>query len=325
MIVGNELRAWAADRERQRRSNASMKRFAARWNSGAVHDRFTAELAKVSAKSAEAVAEAVRSLFADDQWVDSLIGSLASAMRRDPYFEPPFGTINSDIHSGLLVFQDDAVAIAACVSRVGQLAAKKNAKRGATSIGFTGQIGIIKFVKSGGARLSFWEAPPITGDFTAASSGQCIRTGTRSIEDGEILAIDGRFQAYVIEHATSNLVMLQASITRDQAPLTVEYDSRTHQYVGCSATDDTASRIQMITTLIRKLGSDHAFEAVAALLDHDEFFVRWHVMRELLGIDAAAALPHLRRMAGADPHPDARRAARQVLDRMAGHDLLKAA
>ena len=46
--------------------------------------------------------------------------------------------------------------------------------------------------------------------------------------------------------------------------------------------------------------------------------MRWHVMRELLGIDAEAALPHLKRMAARDPHPDVRRAARSVLDRLAG-------
>jgi hypothetical protein len=39
-------------------------------------------------------------------------------------------------------------------------------------------------------------------------------------------------------------------------------------------------------------------------------------MKELLGIDAGAALPHLRRMAAHDPHPDTRRAARSVLDRL---------
>ena len=57
-------------------------------------------------------------------------------------------------------------------------------------------------------------------------------------------------------------------------------------------------------------------QAIAAFLDHPSFFVRWHVMRELLGLDAAAALPQLKRMAARDPHPEARRAARTVLDRL---------
>jgi HEAT repeat protein len=112
------------------------------------------------------------------------------------------------------------------------------------------------------------------------------------------------------------MVLLQATIATDQAPLAVEYDSATGEYVGCSATGDTSSRIQMITTLLRKLDHQPAFAAIAAFLDHPDFFVRWHVMKELLGLDAEAALPHLRRMAATDPHPEPRRAARAVLDRI---------
>ena len=175
-------------------------------------------------------------------------------------------------------------------------------------------------MRAGGARLSFWEAPRITAAFTAAEAGHCVRTGERDIGDGEILVVDGRCQSYVIERLRGSLVLLQAQIALDQAPFSVEYDSASGAFVGCSATDDTSSRIQMVTTLLRKLGRDDAFPAVAALLDHEDFFVRWHVMKELLGLDPAAALPHLRRMAAGDPHPEPRRAARAVLDRLEASD-----
>ena len=81
----------------------------------------------------------------------------------------------------------------------------------------------------------------------------------------------------------------------------------------------------MITTLLRKLACEGAFESVAAFLDYPDFFVRWHVMKELLGIDAEAALPHLRRMAARDPHFDVRRTACAVLDRLARPHQSKAA
>jgi hypothetical protein len=184
---------------------------------------------------------------------------------------------------------------------------------------------VLKFVKAGGARISLWEAPPITAAFTAADAGQCARTGELRLADGDILTIDGRHQGYVIEQARANLLVLQAEISLDAGPLSVEYDSATLSYVGCSATSDGASRIQMITTLLRRLGGDAAFPAVAAFLDHPDFFVRWHVMRELLGIDAEAALPHLKRMAARDPHDDVRRAARSVLDRPRAPKTRKAA
>jgi HEAT repeat protein len=143
-----------------------------------------------------------------------------------------------------------------------------------------------------------------------------VKTGGRQLRDGELLVVDGRHQSYVIEHAAGDLVAVQASVKRDRAPLSVEYDAVTHAFVGCSATDDGASRIQMITTLLRKMRCEEAFPVIAQFLDDPHFFVRWHVMRELLGLNAAAALPHLCRLANGDPHPEVRRAAGAVLARV---------
>jgi hypothetical protein len=316
MTVDQQLQDWLADRAGQCRTRAASDSFARDWARGDTHQRFDAAIDALPDQSADAVAQAVRALFADDFWVDDLISSLAPKLREDAFFDPPFRPINSDVHCGLIVFEDERVSIAAGVTRAAQLAAKKNGPRGATSVGFTGQVSVLKFVKAGGARLSFWEAPRITVDFTAATAGRCIRTGERAIADGEVLVVDGRYQSYVIEQARSNLVIVQAEITLDQAPLTVEYDSATRAYVGCSAKGDGSSRLQMITTLLRKLDYKAAFPAMEAFLDHADFFVRWHVMRELLGLDAEAALPHLRRLAASDPHGDVRRAARSVLERL---------
>jgi hypothetical protein len=311
-----QLQDWLSNRARQDASQRAIDGFARAWDDGPVKRGFDAALAALPEQSAEAVAETIVGLFADDSWVDSLIGGLAEQMREDPFFDPPFRAMSSDIHGGLIIFEDPRVSIAAGVTHAAELAAKKTAKRGATSIGFSGRVIVMKFVRAGGARLAFWEAPEIKAGFRAAEAGQCRPAGRRAIADGEILIVDGRRQSYVIEHADGNLLVLQAEITLDQAPLSVEYDSATHEYVGCSANGDGASRIQMITTLLRKLDCAAAFPAIAAFLVHQDFFVRWHVMKELLGLDAEAALPHLKRMAARDPHLDVRRAARMVLDRV---------
>jgi hypothetical protein len=302
MIVGDELQRWLAD-----------------------HRALGAATGALEAPAAEDVAAIVANLFADDFWVEELLDSLAGALREDCYFQPPFRYINSDIHNGLVVFEDDHVSIAAGVTRAAQLAAKKHAAQGPRSITFPGQLALFKFVKAGGARLSFWECPPIAGDFSAATAGQCACTGTRAIDDGAIIIVDGRRESFFIEHAAANLVILQASVKSDRAPLSVEYDYETRAYAGCSAADDSASRIQMISTLLRKLDCAAAFPAIAAFLDHPNFFVRWHVMKELLGLDAEAALPHLRKMAARDPHEEARRAARAVLDRIETGDAARKA
>jgi HEAT repeats len=317
MNVGDALKAWTSDRAAQRETQAAIDAFGRDWGLGAVHRRFDAVMASLPAPvTAETVAAAVANLFADAGWVDTLVASLADRMQADPFFDPPFRNLNSDVHSGLLVFEDEKVSIAAGVTSALQMAAKKNRARGATSVGFSGQLSVYRFVKAGGAILSFWEAPEIGPGFTAANAGTCRMTGARQIDDGEILILDGRRQSYAVEGLKGSFVMLQASIAVDQAPLSAEFDSATGAFIGCSATGDTSSRIQMISTLLRKLGRADAFPAVAAFLDHPDFFVRWHVMKELLGLDAEAALPHLRRMAAGDPHPDPRRVARLVLDRL---------
>ncbi|MEA3012068.1 MAG: hypothetical protein QOD42_613 [Sphingomonadales bacterium] len=317
MIVGKDLRRWLADRPRQRATEAAIEAFGREWGLGQTHRHFDEAFSAIAEPTAEKVADAACALFADEGWVDALVDGLAARLHADPYFRPPFRPLTTDIHSGLLVYEHPLVSIAAGISTAVQMAAKKTApNRGATSVGFNGQYGVFKFVKAGGARFSFWEAPPVTAGFTAAQAGRCQRTGERDIEDGEILVIDGRRQSYVVERLRGNMLILQAAITIEQAPVSVEYDSADGHFVGCSASDDTASRIQMVTTLLRKLDCGAALPAMTDLLDHPDFFVRWHVMKEMLGIDVRAALPHLKRMAATDPHPDPRRAARVVLDRL---------
>ena len=318
MIVEAELRAFARDRRRQRELGESTNRFALGWRHGDVNRRFAETFQPLDRDDAEAVAGAARALLADDAWIDALIGAVADELRRNPFCEPPFPVLNGDLHTGLLVYEDDKVAIAAGVSRAVQVAERKTARRGRTSINLTGQLNVLKFAKAGGATLSFWDAPPISWDFCADHAGACRRSERRRIADGEIVTVDGRSQAYVIDHVRSNILLLQAVVKAGQAPVSVEYDSESGAYVGCHAVDDSDSRIQMIATLVRKLGHDEAVPVLTAFLDHPSFFVRWHVMRELLGVDVRAALPHLRRMAEEDPHPDARQAAAAVIGRAEG-------
>ena len=314
MIAEHELSQWVGDPERYRQSEVAINAFAKSWNQGRSNRRIAATIAAVGADpSAEQLAGAVAGLFDDDSWTRDLISALSEAMKGDPFFVPPFRQINSDVHQGLVIYEDELLSIAAGVSGAGQLAAKKNVARGATSIGFSGQVGVLKFVKAGGCRVSFWEAPLITANFSAADAGVCRKVAERTIVDGETLVVDGRFQSFVIEHARANLVLLQATLKPDQAPLSVEYDSVSRAFVGCSAADDSASRIQMITTLLRKLEAVEAFPVIAEFLDNPNFYVRWHVMRELLGLDAVKALPFVERMAGDDAHVENRRAARSVL------------
>ena len=318
MKVGPELGQWLDGKDAQRRARSEADRFAAAWNSGPIYKLFSDATAGVEPPTPESVAAALAPLFSQARVIEAVVDALAEPLRQDPFFQPAFRHLDSEIHRGLVLFEDDRVSIAAGVTSIARLAEKKRRTNGRGSIAFSGQVELLHFIKSGGARLSLWEAPRIGDDFQAATAGKCRCVGERLLEDGATMLVDGRYQSFVIEHASANLLVLQATVKPGRAPLSVEYDSISHEYVGCSAADDSASRIQMLATLLRKLGHAAAFPTVAEFLDHPDFFVRWHVMRELLGLDVQAALPHLRRMAAQDPHPETRRAAIAVLERIDG-------
>jgi len=264
----------------------------------------------------DARAQATRELLADDSWIGPLIADAAKTLRRDPLFMVPMRPARNDLRAGLVVVDRPYLRLTIDVVHAAALAAKKNRPRSG-SIGFSGEINVIRFVKAGGAVLSLWEAPPIGLDFRAADAGTCRETGRRPVADGESLVIDGRHESFVIEAARSNLLLVNATI-RTEAPVSVEYDAATGAYLGCSAVEEGDSRLQMVATLARLLEAEAAFPAIAALLDHRSFFVRWHAMRELIAIDAEAALPYLRLLSSNDPHMDVREAARATLDLLSG-------
>lgn len=260
------------------------------------------------------VRAAVERFMARDADLVGMIDDLVGAAAKDPFFRPPFPRVNSDLSSGLLLFENPEVMITLGVISVDAVAASKLSQRAATSINFTGVPTLFKFFRGGEATLSMWEAPPIDASFLAEGGGQCRLTGYRQIADGDVLFLDGRSETFTIEHARADIVNLQAVIRVDAAPLSIEYDSRTHEFVGASSTDEAASRIQMMVTLLRLMERDDALPLFEELLQNRHFYTRWHVMREFLAMDAEAALPYLRQMAEADPHADVRAAARQTIE-----------
>jgi hypothetical protein len=193
------------------------------------------------------------------------------------------------------------------------LAIKRRSREGRASISFTGQRTLFRFVKGGDATLSIWTAPLIEADFTSASGGRCHRRESRRLADGDVIEFDGRRESFVVDRADSDLVYLFASTPLGAGPVGAEYDSETLELVAASSTDDAGSRIQMMFALLRVMERGDAAPIFAQRLQATHFHARWQAMRELLGLDAGFALPHLRAMAAADPHEEVRGAAAEVL------------
>lgn len=314
MRIGPELSSWLSDPDRQGRARAAADAATASWSAHPLFAGLRAELDAIPRKTAETILAAADRFMDRLGDIEALLGHFIAQAAADPFFSPPLTPLTSEINTGYLIFADEGVAISLGVVSADALAAKRVSAEGQTAIHFTGFLTSYRFLKAGGATLSFWEASELSADFSGEAAGSCRFAGRRRIEDGTRLVMDGRRESLVIEHLTSNMLCLQASIQVGAAPLSADYDSRTLRYLGAVSTDEASSRTQMMVTLLRLMDKADALPVIEQALQSPHFYTRWHVMREMLALDAERALPCLRRMADSDPHPEVRFAATQVLD-----------
>lgn len=313
MMPREELSRWLADPDAQ---EATTERFAAvsrRLQALPFVEGLRREIEALPHPSAQSVLDCARRTMLDEDGLAEMFSCLIQAAAADPYFRPGLRSLTSEIHTGILLFDTAKLMLFVSVMPAEELAAKRRTGVGRRSIVFPGHHSLYRFIRSGGATLSFWEASQIEAGFTAAASGRCRFVERRRIVDGELLEMDGRNQSFVIEHAAGDLVYLQAITSAGRAPLTVEYDSETLEYAGASSTDEVSSRTQMMLSLLRTMDRGDAVPVMVEMLANPHFYARWQAMRELLALDAEAALPHLAAMAEEDPHPEVRAAAAVTL------------
>lgn len=313
MIPGAELAHWLADRDAQQRSRDLVDASAERFSLHPLMTQLERELVELADRSPEALIDAARRFMDRTGEIDEIMRELIASSRTDPFFRPPFHPLSSEVHNSLLLYHHPDLSISLGVTGLEMLASKKTGRRGPASINFTGYLTLLRFLKAGGATISFWEAPPIADAFQASQAGHCRLVDRRVMADGEEILVDGRHQSFVIEHASHDILFFQAVARAGYAPVGVEYDSDSLAFLGATSTDEASSRLQIMVSLLRALEREDAFPIFEEALGSPQFYTRWHVMREMLALDADAALPSLRRMAKHDPHPDIRAAARQTL------------
>lgn len=320
MIPGADLAQWLSDRDAQRLSFERVDAAAARWSADPLISRLDREVTELDPRTADALLAAARRFMDREHEVEAMMAELIATSRTDPFFRPPFHPLVNEVHNSLLLYHHPELSISLGVTGVDMLAAKKTGRSGPASINFTGYSTMLRFLAAGRATLSFWEAPEIGDQFVGADAGPCRLVDCRRIEDGEEIVIDGRRRSFVIEHAESDILFFQAVARAGCAPVGIEYDSDRLEFIGASSTDEASSRLQMMVSLLRALGRDDAFPLFEEALAAPQFYTRWHIMREMLAMDAEAALPALERMAAADPHPDIRAAAQQTLEKFFGSE-----
>ena len=313
MLAGEALGRWLKDDAAQYASKHAIEAFGKGFRSSGPMADLAEELRAIGPDDSDGVMAATAKFLEPGGSIDSAMLELLRAAAADPYFRPPLRRVVSQVHLGLLLMDNPLLSILLAVMTPDALAAKRIGREGRASITFGGQRSIFKFLKAGGAMLSFWEAPAIEDGFTAGANARCRKVEERLVADGEMFQLDGRSQSFVVEHAVSDIVYIHAVTPAGAAPVSVEYDADTLSFAGASSTDEIASRMQMMVSLLRLLDRQDAAPLVRECLASPHFYVRWHVMREFLALDADLALPSLREMAQSDPHPEVRAAAAQTL------------
>ena len=313
MKVGEELGQWLDNRSAQQENREGIEAYGRRFRGSGPMAELAQQLAPISADDPGGIMAVAAEFLDRSEIFDAAMSDMIGAAARDPFFRPPLRRVVSAVHLGLLLLDSAKLSILLAITTPDALARKRMSRKGAASITFGGQCNIFKFLKAGGAILSFWEAPRIETGFSVEAGGRCRKVGERRIEDGETVHLDGRNQSFVIEHAVSDIVYIQAVTPAGAAPVSVEYDADTLSFAGASSTDEIGSRMQMMVSLLRLLDRTDAAPLIRQCLDSPHFYVRWHVMREFLALDAELALPSLREMAASDPHPEVRAAAAQTL------------
>ena len=265
MKPGPHLARWFADPILRGRTSSGNQRFAADVRRAGRLAEFAAELGELAAagdRPSAAVCDALRRLLGDRAWPKSLIGAALAEAAADPFFEPPFGALGDGSHRGLVLLDHPLAIVTASVVTPASLAEARRVP-GRRSIGFTGAMSLTRFVKAGGATLAFYAAIDQGDKFCSGTAPSCRRLGRRAVADGEIVAVDGRTESFVIEAPARPVVMISGELRPEAGALTREYDSGTLAFTGATAADVACSRIQLMLTLLRVLGRTDAGDLFA--------------------------------------------------------------
>ncbi|HEX2764763.1 MAG TPA: HEAT repeat domain-containing protein [Allosphingosinicella sp.] len=312
MITRPELTRWLQDPAAQTSTYERIEEIGREIKGEPAAARLSARL-EASPKEADALLEIARQALCDGSLVADSLRRMTRAARNDPFFRPPIRNSATEMVAGLWLYEHRLLTIFVAVASADALALKRARRTGSASITFTGQRSVYHFLRAGGATVSLWATDPIGEGFSGTPETRCRLVGRRSLRDGDMIAIDGRCEAFVIDSTKSDIVYCQALTPVGAGPLMVEFDADTHRFVAASSGDETSSRTQMMLSLLRTMERTDAVPVFEELLGSPHFYARWQTLRELVALDADAAFPHLGRMANADPHPEVRAAAAAVL------------
>lgn len=155
MIADPTLAHWLADRDSQAETFAGIEASSHRHRTSAWMREIERELKAIGRPGADAVMGLAARVFKRTDAIEATLAALITDAHADPFFRPPLKPVSSKVHLGLLLLDAPALSILLAITSVDGLAAKRSFNSGPSSISFVGQKSLFKFLKSGGAELSF--------------------------------------------------------------------------------------------------------------------------------------------------------------------------
>jgi hypothetical protein len=297
-----------ADRNSAAAARARSVALARDWRDSAPMRDLAARFAGLGDDQVGEIAHRAHDLLEDDTWARALLAPGIAALADDPWAQPPLAVSRDPAKTGAVLFDAGAIVVTASLTAAAALAAHPPA-----SVIVPGRLAIVRYVRSGGARLHLWRAPPAGPDFSAADAAPATPLGALPLGDGVVLRLDGRTRGWWLSDAAGDVVTITATMRAGQAPLMREYALPSGAFLRCATLDERAARAQMLLTFLRVAGRREASEQFDAATHDPAAFLRWSAMREWLALDALAALPRLAEMAEGDLSDEIRGVARDTL------------
>jgi hypothetical protein len=247
----------------------------------------------------------------DHRWVQRRLAAALALSAADPFALPPLRIFSGGALGGIILTEVPPITCSLMIRPFNQPAPR------AASVIFSPGHGLTRIIRSGGARIQHYcvalSAEERSGGFRAATAAPLQIGEHGPLADGDQIRVDQQCESFNMTAGPGDLVMLQLFVHQPSRVPMREYDPAAGRLVRSAAAGRATSFRQMGLAVLRAFGRIDAAPLFAAALADDDFAMRWQVMRELLALDAAAALPHLIMMAADDPHPEVRAAASATL------------
>lgn len=131
---------------------------------------------------------------------------------------------------------------------------------------------------------------------------------------GEHLFLEGGKQGMHLLRGSSPTTMIVCLSASPRSEVTQHFSIQTRRLVGCTATNVTDSRLQIIATALANLQGMDNSRSLLNMSRHPTTFVRWNALRSLHHIDPGAASERLREMRESDVNEEIRMLAARSLE-----------